>query len=82
MRITCRRSSILAFVVAALPVFGADVSSNARQIFDKQLGAVEHEVMAVVETMPANKFGFVPREGAFPLCDRWSPSSAHRILLE
>ena len=65
MRITCRRSSILVFVVAALPMFGADVSSNSRQIFDKQLDAAEHEVMAVVETMPASKFGFVPREGAF-----------------
>jgi len=65
MRITYGRGSILTCLLAALPIFGADVSFNARQIFDKQLEASEREVMAVVETMPANKFDFVPREGAF-----------------
>jgi hypothetical protein len=44
MRITCRCGSILTFVVAALPMFGADVSSNSKQIMDKELDAVEHEV--------------------------------------
>jgi hypothetical protein len=52
MQITCRRSSILTCLLAGLPMFGADVSPNATQIFDKQLGASEREVMAVVETMP------------------------------
>jgi DinB family protein len=65
MRITYRGNSILTFLVAALPMFGADLSSGARQIFDKELDASEREVMAVVETMPANEFGFAPREGAF-----------------
>jgi hypothetical protein len=52
------------FVLGALPIMGADVSS-ARQIFDRQLSATEREVLEVVETMPANKFNFAPTEGAF-----------------
>jgi hypothetical protein len=51
--------------VAALPMFGADPSQSARRIFDKQLTAAEGEVMAIVETMPASRFGFVPMEGSF-----------------
>jgi len=51
--------------VAALPMFGADPSQSARRIFDKQLTAAEREVMAIVETMPASKFGFAPIEGSF-----------------
>jgi len=65
MQIMCRRSSILTCLLAGLPVFAADVRPNAKQIFDKQLDASEREVMAVVETMPANRFDFVPQSGAF-----------------
>jgi DNA-binding transcriptional regulator LsrR (DeoR family) len=53
------------FVLDALPMPGADAIPGARQIFDKQLSATEREVMALVETMPADKFDFVPTEGAF-----------------
>jgi hypothetical protein len=53
------------FVLAALPMPGTDAIPGARQIFDKQLSATEREVMALVETMPADKFAFVPTEGAF-----------------
>ena len=63
MRNTCLR--ILGSLVAALPMFGADPSQSARRIFDKQLTAAEGEVMAIVETMPAIKFGFTPMEGSF-----------------
>jgi DinB family protein len=59
------RLRILTSLVAALPMFGADPSQSARRIFDKQLTAAEGEVMAIVETMPAKKFEFVPAEGAF-----------------
>jgi hypothetical protein len=65
MQITCCRRSLLACLLAALPVFGSDVSANAKRIFDRQLDAAEHEVIGVVETMPAQKFEFVPGEGAF-----------------
>jgi hypothetical protein len=44
---------------------GANLSIGVRQILDKQLSAAEREAMGVVETMPANKYNFVPTEGAF-----------------
>ena len=53
------------FAVGAFPIFGGDGAPSARQIFDKQLSAVESEVMGVVETMPADKFDFAPTQGAF-----------------
>ena len=65
MLTTSVRSSILMCLAIALPMSGADSSQNARQIFDKQLTTTEREVMSVVETMPAAKFGFAPKEGAF-----------------
>jgi len=51
--------------LGALPMMVADAVPGARQIFDKQLSAAEHDVMELVETMPANKFNFVPTVGAF-----------------
>jgi hypothetical protein len=60
------RFGILAvFFLSTLPVAGSNVSPSAREVFDKQFSAVERDVMAVVETMPANKFTFAPTEGAF-----------------
>jgi hypothetical protein len=53
------------FALGTFPVAGSDFSPSAREVFDKQFSAVEHEVMALVETMPADKFNFVPTEGAF-----------------
>jgi DNA-binding transcriptional regulator LsrR (DeoR family) len=53
------------FVLAALPMAGADAGQSARQVFDKQLSATERDVMELVETMPANQFNFVPTQGAF-----------------
>jgi len=51
--------------LSVLPIMGADISPSARQIFDRQLSSTEREVMELVETMPAEKFSFAPREGAF-----------------
>jgi hypothetical protein len=65
MKTTLRYSSLFFLLVAALPAAGADASASARQIFEKQLSAVEREVMAVVDTMPASRYDFVPAEGAF-----------------
>ncbi|HWF07402.1 MAG TPA: DinB family protein [Bryobacteraceae bacterium] len=52
-------------ILGALPMAGAGEAPSARQIFDSQLSAVEHEVMDVVDTMPAGKFNFAPTMGAF-----------------
>jgi hypothetical protein len=51
--------------IGTLPATGKGDAPNVREIFDRQLRDVEHEVMDVVEAMPANKFGFVPTAGAF-----------------
>jgi hypothetical protein len=75
MQNTCLR--ILTSLVAALPMFGADPSRSASQIFDKQLTATEREVMAVVETMPASKFGFAPTEGAFASARTFGVQARH-----
>jgi DNA-binding transcriptional regulator LsrR (DeoR family) len=56
---------VAVLVLGALPMAGAEAGESARQIFDKQLSAAEHNVMELVETMPANKFDFVPAQGAF-----------------
>src|SRR5215831_212883 len=77
MQITCRLRSILTWLLAGLPMFGADVSPNAKQIFDKQLGASEREVMAVVETMPANRFDFIPKSGAFTYVRTFGVQARH-----
>jgi DNA-binding transcriptional regulator LsrR (DeoR family) len=56
---------LAAFAASALTMMGADGSPSARQIFDRQLSNTERELMQVVETMPADKFNFVPAQGAF-----------------
>jgi hypothetical protein len=53
------------FALASLPMLGNDGAPSARQVFDRQLSATEREVMGVAEAMPANKFNFVPTDGAF-----------------
>jgi hypothetical protein len=51
--------------LCALPALGGNASPSTQQIFAKQLSAVEQEVMGLVDTMPANRYGFVPAAGAF-----------------
>ena len=77
MHITCCRSLIVTGFLAAVPILGAEGSRNARQIFDQQLTASEHEVLAVVETMPASKFGFVPTSGAFDSVRTFGEQARH-----
>jgi hypothetical protein len=52
-------------ILGVLPIAGSAGSQSARQILDRQLSAAEHDVMDVVETMPASKFNFAPSAGAF-----------------
>jgi DinB family protein len=51
--------------LGVLPIAGSGTAPSARQILDRQLSAVEHDVMDVVEAMPASKFNFAPSAGAF-----------------
>src|SRR5579863_777010 len=59
------RWPIALLALSAASTMGAGSTPDASEIFDKQLSAVEHEVMGVVETMPARKYNFVPSEDAF-----------------
>jgi len=52
-------------MLGGLAIAGSEGSPGARQILDRQLSAAEHDVMDVVETMPASKFNFAPSAGAF-----------------
>src|SRR5215469_15884168 len=65
------------FLLGALPMLGATGSENARQIFDKQLSAIEHEVMGTVETMPSNRFDFAPRGTAFKTVRTFGVQARH-----
>jgi len=52
----------LVLCAAALPA--AEAPSPAK-IFDTQLRNLENEFVPLVEAMPAGKFGFAPKDGAF-----------------
>jgi hypothetical protein len=52
-------------ILLGLPLAAATNDIGARKTFDRQFSEVEHEVMGLVETMPAEKFAFVPSHGAF-----------------
>jgi hypothetical protein len=69
--------ALATFVLATVPTVGKDGSPSALQIFDKQLSAVEREVMGVVETMPANKFNFAPADGAFKTARTFGVQARH-----
>ena len=79
----CRRTlaisyrTIAALALATLSVQANEGAASARQIFAAQLSAVEHEVMGVVETMPADKFGFAPRDGAFATARTFGVQARH-----
>jgi hypothetical protein len=58
-------STFVVLILGVVPMAGFGEAPSARQIFDTQLSATEHDVMDVVETMPASKFSFAPTTGAF-----------------
>lgn len=72
---SCRPIAIL--VLATLSTQGNEGPASARQVFDMQLSEVEHEVIGVVETMPADKFSFAPREGAFTTVRTFGVQARH-----
>ena len=58
-------TGILLLALAAGSTQGKEAAPSARQVLDSQLTDVEREVMGIVETMPADKFSFAPKDGAF-----------------
>lgn len=59
MRVCC------AVLLCAGVLGGADVTPQARQVFDKTLSNTEREFVSLVNAMPADKFGFAPTAGKF-----------------
>jgi hypothetical protein len=55
---------VVASFVFALCASGADAPSAA-SVLDRQLGSMEKEVVSLAEAMPADKYNFAPKEGAF-----------------
>jgi uncharacterized damage-inducible protein DinB len=55
---------LFAVTVFCSAAFAVD-APVASQIFDRQLKSTEREVVSLVEAMPADKFGFAPKAGAF-----------------
>jgi uncharacterized damage-inducible protein DinB len=52
------------FAVASLHAADGEISTLAKTL-DGQLNGVEKEVVSLVEAMPADKFNFAPKDGAF-----------------
>jgi hypothetical protein len=50
------------FLAMTIPAFGADRVSD---LFGRQLDLVEHDVVALAEAMPADRYDFRPTGGAF-----------------
>jgi hypothetical protein len=51
--------------VSALIMSAAALSAAADAVFDRQLKSTEREFIPLVEAMPAEKFNFAPKDGAF-----------------
>jgi hypothetical protein len=65
------------FSLTAVSMMGGDSSASTHQIFDKQLSAVEHEVMGIVDTMPGNKYNFAPTQGSFKTVRTFGVQARH-----
>jgi|SRR5579872_6358143 len=53
-------------LIAVCAAFGADRhGSSVAEIYDREVGMVEHEVLPLAEAMPADKYGFAPSHGEF-----------------
>ena len=45
--------------------FAADSSMSPARTFDQQLKMIEGELVSLAEAMPADKYNFAPKQGAF-----------------
>lgn len=77
MRLLSMTLLCCAMLSAAQETSAGQKTYDARAILDQQLLAVEHDVMDVVQTMPADKFGFVPRNGSFETARTFGVQARH-----
>src|ERR1051325_672125 len=61
-----RRFCVFAFVIGVgSGILGAADAPTIASIFDDQVSNIEHEIVPLVQAMPADKFGFAPTNGTF-----------------
>ena len=66
--------TLTAFCSASL--FAAD-APKAADIYERQLKSTEREVVSLVEAMPADKYGFAPKNGAFDTVRTFAQQAKH-----
>lgn len=63
-------------VLCTVSLFAAD-APKASEVFDRQLRTTEREVVSLVEAMPADKFNFAPKNGAFDTVRTFAQQAKH-----
>jgi uncharacterized damage-inducible protein DinB len=64
------------FLLAAAALFGQNAPTVA-SIYDGPISNIEHEIVPLVEAMPADKFGFAPKQGAFEKVRTFAEQARH-----
>jgi len=77
------RNMIFAASVAVMALQAADAPGGVSlaQQADKQLGSVEKEVVSLAEAMPADKYDFAPKDGAFQGVRTFGLQMRHMALI-
>ncbi len=55
----------------------ADTAPSFSKIYDRDLSSLEGEFVPLVEAMPADRFGFIPRDGDFAKSRSFGQQAAH-----
>ncbi len=64
--------------LALLPALAADPAPpSVSKVFDQQLSSLEKEFVPLVEALPAEKFGFAPKDGAFQKARTFGQQASH-----
>lgn len=64
--------------LALVAAFAADPAApSIGKVFDQQLTSLERELVPLVEAMPADKFGFVPKDGEFKNVRTFGMQASH-----
>jgi len=64
-------------VALSISALCAADAPKASEVFDRQLKSTEREVVSLVEAMPADKFNFAPKNGAFDTVRTFALQAKH-----
>jgi len=67
--------------LCAASAMAADTAPSASQVFDRQLKTTEREFTSLVEAMPADRFGFAPKQGAFDGVRTFAQEAKHAAFV-